>query len=115
MYTTYPKGSKAPNQDVDTQQEIGRDRFVPSGTLGKDGGVGPGSGHLETKPPTKKHVTLSTQKHHANMAPKYANGGGNAQVSFTAPKGRTKFGTEKSCGKDQFTPKGKSDYGVGGV
>ena len=49
------------------------------------------------------------------MRKPYASGGGNEQVSFTAPKSRTKFGTEKSCGKDQFTPKEKSTYGVGGV
>ncbi len=114
MYTTYPKGSKAPNQNVDTQQEIGRDRFVPGGMQSKDGGVGPASGKT-SYPPTKKHVTLSTQKHHATMAPKFAKGGGDAQVSCTAPKGRTKFGTEKHCGKDKFVPDEKSDYGVGGV
>jgi len=116
MYSTAPKGSKAPNQNVDTQQEIGKDRFVPKAAEGKDGAVrASGSGRLERKPPTKKGVSLSTQKHHANQRPPYAKGGGNDQVSFTAPKSRTKFGTEKSCGKDQFTPKTTSKYGVGGV
>ena len=108
---TFPKPSPTPGQNVDTPQEIGRTKFVPKGK----GGVGHGSGHLETKPPTKKHVTLSTDKHHAQMRKDWASGGGSKQVSFTAPKSRTKFGTEKSHGKDQFVPKSKSSYGTGGV
>lgn len=116
MYdATYVKGSKAPNQNTDTPQEIGRDKFVPKTAGGKDGAVGPGSGKLEKFPPTKKHVTTSTGKHRARMAPAPAKGGGNKQVSFTAPKSRVKFSTEKSCGKNEFIPKKACDYGVGGV
>ena len=112
---TYPKGSKTPHQNVDTPQEIGTDRFVPQTAGGKDATPGHPSGRT-SYPPTKKHVTVSTQRHHANMRKPYANGGGNAQVSFAAPKGkRTSFGTEKEVGKDGFVPKTKSDYGTGGV
>lgn len=115
MYVTFPKGSKAPHQNVDTQQEIGRDRFIPKATEGKDGGVGHGSGPLETFPPTRKHTTFSTASHHVSSHKPWAKGGGNKQVSFTAPKSRTKFATETHVGKDKFCPKTKSDYGVGGI
>jgi len=108
--SSYVKKSKTPNQNTDTPQEIGRDRFVPKGK----GGIGPGSGHLETKPPTKKHVDLDTGKVKTNLRKPWAKGGGNTQVSFTAPKSRTKFATEKSCGKDEFTP-GMRKYGTEGV
>jgi hypothetical protein len=66
-------------------------------------------------PPTKKHVNLDTGKVKTNMHSPWAKGGGNKQVSFTAPKSRMKFATEKHCGKDKFVPKEKSKYGVGGA
>lgn len=114
MYVTYDKGTKAPHQKVCNPQEVGRDKFVPKGKGGKDATPGHPSGKT-SYPPTKQHVTLSTDKHNANMRQGWAKGGGNKQVSFTAPKSRKSFGTEKSVGKDQFVPKTKSDYGVGGV
>lgn len=108
---TYPKGSKAPHQNVDTPQEIGRDRFVPKG----NGGVGHPSGKT-SYPPTKQHVTLSTDKTHANMHKAWAKGGGSAQKSFTAPKSRMKFATEKAGDtRDRFVPESTSKFGVGGV
>jgi len=115
MFETFPKGSKTPHQNVDTQQEIGTDRFIPgTGNCGKDATPGKPSGKT-SYPSRNRTPSISTQKHHANTRGPWASGGGNKQVSFTAPKSRTRFGTEKEVGKDKFVPKTKSDYGVGGV
>lgn len=114
MYETYPKGSRTPNQNVTNPQEIGKDRYVPKMAGGKDGKPGEPSGKT-SYPPNGRKNGMSTDKHHTNVRGPWAKGGGNKQVSFAAPKSRTKFGTEKSCGKDEFVPKTKSTYGVGGV
>ena len=107
----YVKKGRTPNQGVDTQQEIGKDRFAPKGK----GGV-PGHASGKTSyPGSKRSVSISTQKHHANTRGPWAKGGGDKQVSFTAPKSRTKFGTEKRVGKDKFVPDEKPRYGVDGV
>jgi hypothetical protein len=112
---TYKKGSKAPHQNVDTSQQIGKDKYVPKSAGGKDATPGHPSGKT-SYPSTNRNVSFSTDKHHANRRAPYAKGGPDKQVSFTSPKKRMGFGTEKHVGKDKFRCHDKNPtYGTGGV
>lgn len=119
MYdSSFVKGSKAPHQNTDTPQEVGRDKFVPKSAAGaKDGGVGPASGKT-SYPPTKQHVNLDTGKVKTNTRKPWAKGGGDKQVSCTAPKNGNQqgpnFSTEKKIGRSEFVP-GSRRYGVDGI
>jgi hypothetical protein len=108
---TFPKPGGRSQQRFDTQQQIGKDQFVPKGRGGVPNPAETGGGaHVERVGNSKAGVTLSTAKHQAKRRGPFVKTSGAAQTSSERKTGqysKPKLGTEERKPKDYFVPTNK--------